>query len=180
MGVESESTIRKHRLFTMSTNSVNGHDEGHEEADVLEVEEDGGGLDVVNVSTEDAAFDEVVGCIEDIVVGTQFQNLQKTLLEDHCHHFESGEENKLVYTKVFEEYTDAIERLIESELERRVPGFDMEAFLFELAGRREELDGDVFEMLFTLTDFAAFKDLFVSFREMRESGRSAGLEEAIF
>ena len=71
--VESGSTIRKHRLFTMSTNSVNGNDEGREEADVLEVEEDGGGLDVVNVSTEDAAFDEVVGCIEDIVVGTQFQ-----------------------------------------------------------------------------------------------------------
>ena len=57
----------------MSTNRVNGHNEGHEEVDVLEVEEDGGGLDVVDVSTEDAAFDEVVGCIEDIVVGTQFQ-----------------------------------------------------------------------------------------------------------
>ena len=57
----------------MSTNRVNGHNEEHEEADVLEVEEDGGGLDVVGVSTDDAAFDEVVGCIEDIVVGTQFQ-----------------------------------------------------------------------------------------------------------
>ena len=88
-----------------------------------------------------------------------------TLLEDHCHHFETDEENKLVYTTVFEEYTDAIERLIEGELERRIAGFDMEAFLAELAGRREELDGDVFEMLFTLTDFVAFKDLFVSFRE---------------
>ena len=97
------------------------------------------------------------------------QNLQKTLLEDHCHHFEPGEENKLVYTTVFEEYTEAIERLIESELERRVPGFDMEAFLVELADRREELDGDVFEMLFTLTDFAAFKDLFVSFRQTTQS-----------
>ena len=87
-----------------------------------------------------------------------------TLLEEHCHHFEPGEENKLIYTTVFEEYTEAIERLIEGELERRITGFDMGAFLEELAGRREELDGDVFEMLFTLTDFAAFKDLFVSFR----------------
>ena len=93
------------------------------------------------------------------------RNLQTTLLEDHCHHFEPGEENKLVYTTVFEEYTAAIEKLIESELDRMITGFDMEAFLAELAGRREELDGDVFEMLFTLTDFAAFKDLFVSFRQ---------------
>ena len=66
----------------MSTNRVNGHDEGHEEDDVLEVEEDGGGLDVVDVSTDDAAFDEVVGCIEDIVVGTQFQ----AILFHHTRH----------------------------------------------------------------------------------------------
>ena len=87
------------------------------------------------------------------------------LLDENCHHFDPGEENKLIYTTGFEEYTNAIERLIEGELERRIAGFSMEAFLDELAGRREELDGDVFEMLFTLTDFVAFKDLFVSFRE---------------
>ena len=39
---------------------------------------------------------------------------------------------------VFEEYTAAIEKLIESELERRISGFNMEAFLEELAGRRED------------------------------------------
>ena len=55
-----------------------------------------------------------------------------TLLEDHCHHFETGEENKLVYTTVFEEYTDAIERLIEGELERRIAGFDMEAICIKI------------------------------------------------
>ena len=41
---------------------------------------------------------------------------------------------------VFEEYTAAIEKLIESELERRIDGFDMEAFLEELAGRREKAE----------------------------------------
>ena len=30
-------------------------------------------LAVIGVACDDAAFDEVVGCIEDIVVGTQFQ-----------------------------------------------------------------------------------------------------------
>ena len=63
----------------MSTRHENGHavgaEEEEEEKEVAgEVEEDGsGGLDMVNVSTDDAAFDEAVGCIEDIVVGTQFQ-----------------------------------------------------------------------------------------------------------
>ena len=102
-----------------------------------------------------------------------------TLLEDHYHHFETGEENKLVYTTVFEEYTDAIEKLIESELERRIAGFDMEAFLGELSGRREELDGDVFEMLFTLTDFAAFKDLFVSYRHINSATCASSVRKLI-
>ena len=64
----------------MSANHENGHAEGHEvavEVAVVEGEEDGGGLDVVNVSTDDAAFDEAVGCIEDIVVGTQFQAIKR-------------------------------------------------------------------------------------------------------
>ena len=50
----------------------NGHAEGHEIEVAVEGEEDGG-LDMVNVSDDDAAFDKAVGCIEDIVVGTQFQ-----------------------------------------------------------------------------------------------------------
>ena len=48
----------------------NGRVEGEKE--VEEVEE-GGSFDMVDVSSDDAAFDQAVGYIEDIVVGQDFQ-----------------------------------------------------------------------------------------------------------
>ena len=45
-------------------------------------------------------------------------------------------------------------------------------FLFvpELESRKTELEGEVFEMLFTLTDFLAFKEMFVDYKVMKQSG----------
>ena len=48
-------------------------------------------------------FDEIVGCIEDIVIEKQFQDLQESFLEKHYHHFDLGtEENKLIYMELFQ------------------------------------------------------------------------------
>lgn len=160
----------------------NGGGNGWQHEDDADQEDD---VDVVDLggNGRDDAFDRIVGCIEDIVVGNEFQDLHLSLLEQNCHHFDTDEdgecENKLVYTTVFQEYTSAMEHLIESELERQIPGFDIRDFLAQLTERREDLEGDVFEMLFTLTDFLAFKDLFVAFRSMIESGVDAGLEETM-
>ena len=43
-------------------------------------------------------------------------------------------------------------------------------FISELEQKRSELDGEVFEMLFTLTDFLAFKEMMIDFKLMRDSG----------
>ena len=48
-------------------------------------------------------FDEIIGCIEDIVIEQQFQDLQESFLEKHYHHFDIGtEENKLIYMEIFQ------------------------------------------------------------------------------
>ena len=47
-------------------------------------------------------FDEIIGCIEDIVIEKNFEDLQESFLERNYHHFEVGtEENKLIYTNIF-------------------------------------------------------------------------------
>merc|ERR1719266_2094511 len=115
------------------------------------------------------AFDQIVGAIEDIVIDDQFQDLQTELLEKHFHHFDSSEENKLIYTDIFNEYTVEIEKYIETALLQKVPDFHMDTFLEELNEKRNELDGDVFEMLYTLSDFMAFKELFVDYSTMKRS-----------
>merc|ERR1712059_153072 len=110
-----------------------------------------------------------MGAIEDIVIDDSFQELQNDILEKYFHHFDSLEENKLVYTDIYREYTGEIEKYIEAELVQKLPGFRMDDFLVELTDRREQLNGDVFEMLYTLSDFLAFKDLFVDYSLMKRS-----------
>ena len=52
--------------------------------------------------------------------------------------------------------TNLIEGHIEKELSARESNFSMSAFMQELA-QTESLDGEVFDLLLTFTDFLAFK-----------------------
>ena len=42
-------------------------------------------------------------------------------------------------------------------------------FFSELEERKLDLEGEVFDMLFTLTDFLAFKEMFISYKISRQS-----------
>ena len=39
-----------------------------------------------------------------------------------------------------------------------------------MESRKTDLEGEVFEMLFTLTDFLAFKEMFVNYKVMKQAG----------
>ncbi|KAB0397546.1 hypothetical protein E2I00_014571, partial [Balaenoptera physalus] len=69
--------------------------------------------------------------------------------------FEDTEENKLTSTPIFNE---CISLYIEQLLER-IPGFNMAAFTTTLQHRKDEVAGDIFDMLLTFTDFLAFKEI---------------------
>lgn len=74
------------------------------------------------------------------------------------HEFEEDDENKLVYTQLFSEYQGMLEGILEQTLTAGVPGFDMMAFMQQLEGYPPDmLVGDVFDVLYSLTDFASFK-----------------------
>ena len=51
-------------------------------------------------------------------------------------------------------------------------------FFSELEERKLELEGEVFDMLFTLTDFLAFKEMFVSYK-ISKSNTSPPLQEIL-
>lgn len=63
---------------------------------------------------------------------------------------QDNDENKLIYTDLFSKYTEMVEAVIEARLKAAVPGFDMMDFMQMLDERREELMGDVFELLVSL------------------------------
>ena len=45
--------------------------------------------------------DEVLGVLEQVVLGEEFGELQLDFCKKNCHHFEDSEENKLVYMDLF-------------------------------------------------------------------------------
>lgn len=126
----------------------------------------------------DTKFDTIVGHIEEIVMSDRFQNLQNTFLEEHYKHFDNSDENKFEYTAIHKDYTQLVEKVLEDELLKCAPDFCMEEFQDELILRKDELDGEIFEILLTFTDFVTFKEMILDYKAMKE-GRSFDLRDSI-
>lgn len=61
-------------------------------------------------------------------------------LSEYCSHFEKNEDNKLIYTEIFQKYQDTIEKLIMDELKLRVPDFSITEFGQMLETRKDQVD----------------------------------------
>ncbi|KAG8563216.1 hypothetical protein GDO81_015979 [Engystomops pustulosus] len=125
-------------------------------------------------SPKDAEFDCVIGHLEDIIMDDVFQVLQRNFMEKYYQEFEDTEENKLTYTPIFNEYISLVEKFIEEQLIERIPTFNMSAFISSLQSHRQEMAGDIFDMLLTFTDFLAFKEMFLDYKAEKE-GRGLDL-----
>ncbi|KAF3817813.1 hypothetical protein GH733_013100 [Mirounga leonina] len=99
----------------------------------------------------------------------EFQLLQRNFMDKYYQEFEDTEENKLTYTPIFNEYISLVEKYIEEQLLERIPGFNMAAFTTTLQHHKDEVAGDIFDMLLTFTDFLAFKEMFLDYRAVSHS-----------
>ncbi|XP_055796290.1 ADP-ribosylation factor-like protein 2-binding protein [Salvelinus fontinalis] len=133
---------------------------------------------VSNSSDSDAAFDAVIGSIEDIIMEDDFQHMQQSFMEKHYLEFDDSEENKLTYTPIFNEYIELLEKQLEQQLMERIPGFNMTTFTQLLKQHKDEVSGDIFDMLLTFTDFMVFKEMFIDYRAERE-GRGLDLSDGL-
>ncbi|XP_046468516.1 ADP-ribosylation factor-like protein 2-binding protein isoform X1 [Neodiprion pinetum] len=116
----------------------------------------------------DAGFDKIIGYIEDLLMESEFQELQQKFLENYWHIFGPEEENKLIYMEIFNQYNQEIENYIVKQLKKSVPNFSIHVLLDQLNERRPELDGEVFEVLATLTDFLSFKEMILDYKAVKE------------
>ncbi|KAJ1568602.1 ADP-ribosylation factor-like protein 2-binding protein [Cladochytrium tenue] len=117
---------------------------------------------------EDAKFDEIVGALEDLLMDDNFLAMQNSFMEKNCDAFSDDDENKLVYMDIFKSYTATLESYMEKRLRQDLPWFSMASFLQMLRNRQDPIDGDVFDMLASLGDFNAFKELIVSFKKEQD------------
>ncbi|XP_045595507.1 ADP-ribosylation factor-like protein 2-binding protein isoform X2 [Procambarus clarkii] len=114
-------------------------------------------------------LDTLVGHIENIILSDEFSSLREDFLKQHCHVFEDKDENKLEYMDIYKQYTNMIEAHIEKELSNLDSSFEMASFLQELTSSCA-VDGEVFDLLMTLTDFLAFKTAMLDVKESKEFG----------
>lgn len=55
---------------------------------------------------QDTKFDLIVGVLESIVMDPSFRSQHEAFCRTNCQVFENTEENKLVYTTLFQQYTE--------------------------------------------------------------------------
>ncbi|KAI8999544.1 ADP-ribosylation factor-like 2-binding protein, partial [Gaertneriomyces semiglobifer] len=121
---------------------------------------------------EDIQFDEAVGELEEMLMDPAFIQLDQAFLSKYCHHFTDDDENKLIYTDIFHQYVSMLESYIEKRLQARLKWFSMPKFMSMMRyctfTSPERLQGDVFDVLTTLGDFSAFKDMMLSYKHEKE------------
>lgn len=137
----------------------------------------------MNLDNSELEFNAIIGHIEDIIMEDSFLKLLTNFMEENYLEFDAKEENKLVYMDIFKKYTETIEKYIEEQLRRVVHNFDMSLFekelmynfnmcynlsvqVFFFRSRENELEGEIFEILSTFSDFLAFKSMFLDYKSV--------------
>jgi|TARA_B110001469_G_C9529043_1_gene263086 ADP-ribosylation factor 2-binding protein len=165
-----------------------GEDVVHGQDEQVEEEEEGCGeedeiiLDDGSGGEVDASsFEGMVAMLEDIMMDEGFNDLVGGFMKQHCGEFDEGEENKLVYTTLFAEYTAMLERYIAEHISTRLPDFDMPAFCAQLRERSEELPISHLDLdtLGAFGDFEAFKEMMVSCKAGQGCGEMCVMGELL-
>ncbi|KAL1513452.1 hypothetical protein ABEB36_002862 [Hypothenemus hampei] len=120
------------------------------------------------VESSERYFAEIVGCIENTVISEDFLKIQSEFLDTYYKEFVEDEENRLEYMEIFQKYLSTVEKYIEEQLVKSVPGFDIRTFQEELQKNPKKLDGEIYDMLSTFWDFTNFKQMFLEFKRMKE------------
>ncbi|KAM8891015.1 ADP-ribosylation factor-like protein 2-binding protein isoform 2-T3 [Spinachia spinachia] len=150
--------------------------DGSEVEEMVDTNEENFAISCSSVSA--AAFDAVIGGIEEIIMEEKFQQLQQRFMDQNYLEFEDSDENKLSYTPIFNEYVELLEKNLEQQLKERIPTFNMNTFVKRLMQHKEEVPGDILDMLVTFTDFMAFKEMFLEYRAEKE-GRGLDLSQGL-
>ena len=106
----------------------------------------------------------MIAMLEDVMMDEGFNDKVGAFMNEHCHHFDDGEENKLIYTKLFADYTTMLEQYIAEHIATRLPDFDMPAFCAALRERSDELPMTHLDLdtLGAFGDFEAFKEMMLA------------------
>lgn len=137
---KTQSTSVEQAMGLLDVGDFDEIEEDIVDGDDIDGEDDNLGGDEVIASSESNGGDEfslVLAELETMMMDEAFNSKVDKFTEQHCDQFDDSEENKLIYTSLFSEYTKLLEAHIEQHLGAALESFDMQAFCSSLAGRSD-------------------------------------------
>ncbi len=122
----------------------------------------------VNKDSDNYKFDKFAEALQDIVIEDEFEKMQNDFCEKYYKIFEEKDENKLEYTKIFNEYTKTTEEFLEKELKKRVKEYNIDDFYKLLESKKFKIDEQLLDTLLDLSEFNNFKEMMLNYK--REKG----------
>jgi len=119
---------------------------------------------VVNKDSEYYKFDTFAEALQDIVIDEEFEKMQNDFCEKYYKIFEDKSENKLEYTKIFNEYTQKSEEFLENNLKKRVKQYKIEDFYKLLESKKYKIDEQLLDTLLDIADFNNFKEMMLNYK----------------
>lgn len=116
---------------------------------------------------------EVLLEVEEIVRGPAYESWRRNFIDRNIDQFEYGEENRLVYTSIHQEYEQQMENIIIKNLP---PSMSYSKLLSDLPaymegpGAKDEAVGKAIQMLLDAGDFNQFREMMLYLKKQREEG----------
>ena len=136
-----------------------------------------------------SVFNHAVGVLEEVVMEDHFQNAQTDFFRRHrgafaaaddagegdCGGCGGGGENSFAHTDIHNEYVAMMDALLSDRLaDAGIGEADFLESVEEAAAERDVMDGDLWELLFSLVDFRVFKEMVLSYPTTDEEDEEGG------
>lgn len=128
---------------------------------------------VVNKDSEYFKFDKFAEALQEIVIEDAFEKMQNDFCEKYYKVFEDKEENKLEYTKIFNEYTKKTEEFLESNLKKRVKQYNIDDFYKMLESKKYKIDEQLLDTLLDIADFKNFKEMMLNYKRNKTNNKKS-------
>ena len=134
----------------------------------------------VNKDSDNYKFDKFAEALQDIVIEDEFEKMQKDFCEKYYKIFEEKDENKLEYTKIFNEYTKTTEEFLEKELKKRVKEYNIDDFYKLLESKKFKIDEQLLDTLLDLSEFNNFKEMMLNYKREKENDKQQKIQFGVF
>ena len=128
---------------------------------------------IVNKDSDDFKFDIFAEALQDIVIEDEFEKMQNDFCEKYYKIFEDKAENKLEYTKIFNEYTKTTEDFLEKNLKKRVTQYKIDDFYKMLESKKFKMDEQLLDTLLDLSDFNNFKEMMLNYKRSKTNKKNS-------